>query len=105
MTLIVMKITMIMITAIIKTTKASLVSVIGNRRVGHGAGDAGVGPHESEDVAAELAPNGSLVEGIDDKHGRLEHHDEVEEGEVHHEHVRGRPEAFSSVGVVVEGWA
>lgn len=85
-----------MITAIVTSTKGSLVSVVGNGRVGHGAADPGVGPHEGEDVAAELAPNGPLVEGVDDEHGRLEHHDEVEEGEVHHEHVGGRAEALSA---------
>lgn len=73
-----------------------LVSVESDGCVGHGARDARVGAHESKDVAARLAPDGSLVEGVDDEDGRLEHHDEVQDGQVDDEHVGGSPQALGA---------
>jgi hypothetical protein len=73
------------------------VTIVGDGRVGDGRTRADIGAQQTEDGAAQSAENGSLVEAVDDEDGRLDHHDEIADGQVENQDVAGRFQLFGPI--------
>lgn len=72
------------------------VAVVGDDGVVDGRADAGDGAEQSVDVAAHLPADGSLVERVDYQHRHVQHHRQIEQSQVHDEHVGGSPQRLGS---------
>lgn len=71
-----------------------LVSIKRNNSICDGSADAGQGSQYSIHVTTQLVAHQPLVEGVGDEERHLQHHHQVEHGEVYHEHVAWTAQGF-----------
>jgi hypothetical protein len=70
------------------------ISVVSNAEVGGGLQNAAHRADGRKDLAIELTQREAVVERVVDENRRLQHHREVGDGQIHHEHVGTRTKSL-----------